>query len=556
MHRVYDSRVTSGDDTANQRSNGRGAWTRRDAIALAVAALVLVVFRLHAFSVPLETDECNYMYIGERLLHGDRLYVDVWDHQPFGVFAMTAGVIAAFGNSPDALRALALVSSLVSLVLIYGLARKTAGFRAGVFGAAMFAVCSSDPGTAGDGCNREIYMNTLVLAAWWLAMGDREASRWRVPAAGVCLSIGSTLKTLLAVHWVALLVWLVIDDRRRGKRYLRTGSTIAWFAAGPVAVWLGACMYFGAAGRFNEFWDAVFVFNLGYSESGESYWLRFLRFFSPPRFTHVFDTALPLWLAGIAATAWTLGKVVRRGDRNHGALFALIGAGFISVCLPARFWPHYYYQLIPALTLAVAAMLAEVVDFPAKAGSRVVRWAPGMLFVLIVLSVEYVGYLRQPPFGITVGRYNSRDFWGKAIGEKIRSVTNPDDSVFVFGNDTEMYYYAQRRCASRFTMISGLDGEGPDVERRRRLLLEDLDKRKPRVLIVLFDQQAFPAWAGYVARNFGQAVGWDCHDRFTSTCDQPSLDQVIMLVFADPDRPIEKIDWSWDRAEVGGWLPD
>ena len=55
---------------------------------LAMAGAILLAFRLHAFDLPLETDECNYIYIGSRLLAGDRLYVDVWDHQPFGVFVL------------------------------------------------------------------------------------------------------------------------------------------------------------------------------------------------------------------------------------------------------------------------------------------------------------------------------------------------------------------------------------------------------------------------------------------------------------------------------------
>ena len=44
--------------------------------------------------------EGNYAYIGQRLAAGDRLYVDVWDHQPPGVFALTAAVArvhAAYG---------------------------------------------------------------------------------------------------------------------------------------------------------------------------------------------------------------------------------------------------------------------------------------------------------------------------------------------------------------------------------------------------------------------------------------------------------------------------
>lgn len=65
-----------------------------DWVCLAVAGVVLIVFRLHAFDLPLEADECNYACIGGRLLAGDRLYVDVWDHQPFGIFVLFAGLIA------------------------------------------------------------------------------------------------------------------------------------------------------------------------------------------------------------------------------------------------------------------------------------------------------------------------------------------------------------------------------------------------------------------------------------------------------------------------------
>ena len=68
------------------------------------AATILIAFRLHAFDLPLETDECNYAYIGAQLLDGDRIYVDVWDHQPFGVFVLFAGVMALFGDAPEVFR--------------------------------------------------------------------------------------------------------------------------------------------------------------------------------------------------------------------------------------------------------------------------------------------------------------------------------------------------------------------------------------------------------------------------------------------------------------------
>ena len=156
-------------------------------VGLALALVVLILFRLHALGLPLETDECNYAYFGARLLAGDRLYVDLWDHQPPGVFVLFAGMIALFGDEPIVFRLMATAFSAVSLVLIFAMLRRWHGAMIATAGGLLFAVVSSDPGTAGEGCNREIYMNTFVLGAWLLATWGGCESRRGVFAAGLLL---------------------------------------------------------------------------------------------------------------------------------------------------------------------------------------------------------------------------------------------------------------------------------------------------------------------------------------------------------------------------------
>ncbi|MFQ5491463.1 MAG: glycosyltransferase family 39 protein, partial [Phycisphaerae bacterium] len=135
-----------------------------DALLLFVAAALLVGMRLHAFDLPLETDECNYIYTAARLLAGDQLYTDVWDHQPPGIFAFFAVVIALFGDTQPVFRWLATAACLTSLLLLVLICRHTAGRWAGYLAALLYALISADPGTAGEGCNREIFMNSLALA--------------------------------------------------------------------------------------------------------------------------------------------------------------------------------------------------------------------------------------------------------------------------------------------------------------------------------------------------------------------------------------------------------
>jgi hypothetical protein len=530
---------TAGPDQSAPDVTESRAWLRTYGVVL-VAAGVLIAMRWHAFGLPLETDECNYAYIAQRLLAGDRLYVDVWDHQPFGVFAMLAGVIAVCGDAPIVFRLLAVGFSLGSLGLIWVLARRGGGMWAANIAAILFALVSADPGTAGEGCNREIYMNTLILAAWVSLDAGRQRSRRGVALAGGFLALASALKTIVAVHWLVLAVWLVTSEStRRGWR--RALLLLVVFGLPPLALWLATAGYFALTDRWTEWVDATFLFNVSYAAGDGTFWTRFGQFFDPPRQRALFDSSMPLWiLAGLAACGLLVETVARRHTRVVPALLLAL-AGYLAIVLPAHFWRHYYYLMIPSLVLIVGIGVA---------GCARLRYG-GALATLVALApvaaAQYRHYVRQPLFGITVQRYNSRDFWGRALGEKVRSVTAPGDTVFVYGNEAEVYYYAQRRCASRYTMISGLAAGRDGVAQRRKRLLEDLEKNKPRVIILLFDEPPFPEWKTFLATHYSQPVGADFDDRTR---------KAIMYVLTDPQNPIATIDWDWDRSEVGGWFAD
>ncbi|MFQ5590042.1 MAG: ArnT family glycosyltransferase [Phycisphaerae bacterium] len=526
-----------------------------DLVCLALAAAVLVVFRIHAFDLPLETDECNYAYIAARLLEGERLYLDVWDHQPFGIFALFAGVIALFGDSPEVFRWLATAFSLSSLVLIHEIVRVSAGRCAAVTAVLLFAVASSDPGTAGEGCNREIYMNTLILFAWYIAMRPTLKPGSCALASGCALGVASSIKTIVAVHWVLLAAWIGFRALRRAPvdaRWRSTLAALATFVAGPAAVWVAVFAYFALTQRLAQFTDAVFMFNLSYSGEMHGVFDRFVGFFTPQSHPFIFESARPLWVGGAAGAVWLIIESLRHRSSKAVAIVLLVIAGYAATCLPGKFWPHYYYLLVPAMVVSLSAAMGSLARVLggglSSAGPRLRRAAIVLLYVAPSISLcwsEYSHYLSQAPFGITVTRYNSRDFWGRAQGENVRRVTEPGDTIFVFGNEAEIYYYSQRRCASRYTMITGIQSGYAEARRRRATLLAELEQDPPRLILVLFDEDPFPEWKDYLERHYSEPIGWDLHDR---------TGKPIMFVVSRKDKPVESIDWNWDRRRVGGWL--
>ena len=74
--------------------------------------------------------------------------------------------------------------------------------------------------------------------------------------------------------------------------------------------------------------------------------------------------------------------------------------------------------------------------------------------------------------------------------------------------------------------------------------MDELNKRPPRLIAVLFDHEPFAEWKAFLNEHYGEPVGWDFHDETRKP---------IMFVLARKDQPVEAIDWDWDRSAVGGW---
>jgi len=518
-----------------------------DVVVLSLTTIVLVAFRLHAFALPLETDECNYAYIGARLLAGDRLYVEVWDHQPPGIFALFAAVIELFGNAPEVFRWMAAAASLASLALIFAIARRVGGRAAAWFAAVLFCICSTDPGTAGEGCNREIFMNPPVLGALWLLL-RRCDPRWSsVLTAGLLLGLASTIKTVVAAQWLPLAVWLAVRAWRRSEstgRPWRILAALLCFGAGPAVVWGATLAYFAGTGRGHECYDAVFAFNRAYSQTDAGYWQRYVDFFRAPIHRYVFAGTWPLWLAGAAGAAALPLLRRKRGLGGAAALVAYLLGCYGAVALPGQFWPHYYYLMLPPLILVAAASMVELTKLsPKKTGQQAARWtgriAAGVL-IAALLVLQAREYLSVPTLKITDRRYDSRDFWGRAQGQNVAKVTDPDDTVLVYAHDVGVYYYSRRRCATRYTMVRALDEHYPGYEKRRAILLEEVQARRPRVVLLV--EQPFPALEEFLQANY-YLVGQDYHDR--------RQNEVIMAALMDKFRPIRPIDWNWHRSGLG-----
>ncbi len=545
--RSYDRRVSI--DSAASTPPGLTNTSSNvvpDILSLVVSAALILGLRAHAWSAPLEADECNYLYIGQRLALGDRLYLDVWDHQPPGMFALTALLARTVGTSEAAYRVFSSAVALAGLLLVFALARRCTGPAAARLAALAWALASADPGMALEGLNREPLMNLLVLAAFLIcvpaarrahAEPSSGAGAPPVPAtpntltllaAGALLGAASLLKTVAAAHWLALALWLIIAHHRTGRHIIP--RILLLLSLAPAALWAATYIYFAATQRSAEFLDAVFTYNLGYGDVSGPWPARFARFFAQ---SDVFRSAAPLWIAAAAAFALLLAQ----RPRALGPALALTLGSFVAVCLPGRFWPHYYGLMLPALVLLVSLGFASL-----RAGPPGTRRAAGPLLALTLVGLaftQWTYFLSLPPDRIARFRYGVSTAWARVMGRGAAAVTQSNDSIYVWGNEAGIYYYSGRRCASRFTMNGALVAPHANLATRRAALLEDLASDRPRLILVSssteppFEEldRLIRAEYVYVGADAGQGPG------------RPPRVQVL----ADAARPVAPLDWTWSE---------
>lgn len=508
--------------------------TGGDWLLLCLATAILILFRVHAFDAPLEVDECNYAYIGQRIAVGDQFYIDVWDHQPPGMFWFSAALVRVFGSGERVFRISATVAALATMILIYGICRKGMGRCGASFAAVVFAVVSSDPGVAGEGCNREIYMNLLGVAAVFLLL--LREKRWAILAAGVCLGLASLLKTVVVTQWLMLALGLVAIELLTGKRKrVLLIRDLTLLASGAGLVWMVTVAYLRSTNRLDAFVDAVFVYNLGYGRMDAPIFQKLVGFFAQGGSIRldVFRSAAPIWVLGAA------GFLVLAGRKKSGfavLVLAYAWGSFLAVCLPGRFWNHYYMLMIPVLVIAAAQVVdsaSSVASRGAMIGStRTGRLAVGFA-VAVVLALgffQWAYYLSLTPDQIARFRYHGRMVWAREHGRRVARVTDPADTIYVAGLDAGMYYYSGRRCASRYTMITHLAGKDQSAVLRRENLAHDLSRNRPRLILLIAGKNMpfIPQLDQYIRENGFIKVGED-----------PNR----MIVLCDPKRPVAPIDW-------------
>jgi 4-amino-4-deoxy-L-arabinose transferase-like glycosyltransferase len=506
-------------DPSSTRKGWAPAWLSGRARALAWLALVLLVCLLrwpNAERPIRDVDESVSVLIANAWLDGEVPYRDEIDQRGPVTYALYALVFAVAGRS----NLFAVHLALLLLVLAGAwLAERTArqlgaeehGHAWGLL-AALFVVVGASTYRRSQMLAFHTEWPTLVLSTFgflllWRALrpaaSERRRSLGLLFEAGIAFGCSFLAKQPAVFDGLAaggFLLLLALAERRLFER--ATWLRAAALAGGFVAT-VGACvLYFWAAGALADFYLYFWSYNVEHYTAVVPVADR-LAALNPWAHSRHYLRSNPLFLVSVVVAvvlvvrAWVLRwRRLERRDEVYLLLVLWTLGAYFGASYSGRNFGHYFIQILAPCALLAARV---VVDAWHAAGTTEAWKRPARL----ALGLAVVGAL-----GFSLHRYHE-DFWLferrqpapkdialDALVAWLRGATRPDEAIFVWGYQPEVYVLADRKPASRYSNTNYLTGllpwenSAPGLDTSEHIvpgswdiLLRELEASRPAVIV-------------------------------------------------------------------------
>ncbi len=498
--------MTSEISASPPQSDGSRGWL--------VAALIFVFFRaLPNLSYPMGRDQGTYGVIGQGLLNGQHLYLNLWDNKPPGIFAIFAVLVRVFGHVPWSVGVVEIVWLLLISYCIFRFAERYVGATGAAISVIVNATWHSNLGYI-NAAQPECFLMLAIFLGYFLVLANGPRPLMRHFAAGLLMGAAFWIKynALAFFPLIALIPYIDWDQLDQSPRKLRlniplrlwfqrTSVLLAGFLA-TVAIVIG---YFRATGA----WAAM----------------KEVQFQVLPRYAAIAVQRIPhYWALPIGSTLarlgiWTLFATVasvliaeKRGFSRFLPVLAGAAMGYVVTASQLRFPPYAFETSFPFFAMVWGYLLSCLYGIlrnslrSPERQSKLAATAAAIVVVGILLAYPVrseVKIVRQRYRDLAAWRQNPEQFYAHYAGvqfniehfpgkfgviEALQKSLQPGDGVFVWGTDPLIYFLTNRQPPTRF--VSNLALVSPWAPPAWRAeLVDDLKRSRPTYIVVAQNDQ-------------------------------------------------------------------
>jgi 4-amino-4-deoxy-L-arabinose transferase-like glycosyltransferase len=411
-------------------------------------ALVPIVLMAPLYSEPFERDEGVYATLAQAIIRGELPYRDAWDNKPPLVAVWYALSFLTLGEAIEAPRVAASIFGAGSVLVVFLLVRRMYGERPALAAGLILGLAFGIPYLQAN-ANTEIFLVLPMVGALYACWrGVEEDSRSWLVVAGMLSALAFLTKQPAMWNLFALAAFIAWTARKQGRAAITSG--LGALGAGVLAGLAPFVLFFAATRLLDDVYFANFTYN--------ELWAREI----PLAKRLLRMITLPSLNLALASAFLTVGAAVSGvrivGSRARPAdvliLLWVVGS-FLGVKTSGKDYPHYYVQLLPGLSILCALLVYELAPWRRSAPWR--GAASLGLLALFLLSVAWnarvyaLGSLNDvheekfPNQSVT-----EADFQAQDVANYIALVTEPNDTIFNLGRESQLYFLADREPATEF----------------------------------------------------------------------------------------------------------
>lgn len=404
-------------------------------------------------------DEGSTFTMAEMVRDGSVLYLDAADNRTPLVPYAKALMFAVVGDWNIQAVHLIIAGMLgLTAVLLWLIGTAANDRRTGALSAIIFTFLSFVMLTVVDTMSAHTGWFLIFFSGigmWLFLLALRKDAFALAISSGVAFALAALSKQPGLLDWgVCFIICLLAAwmEPRRWRSYLRT---IAGLIVGLTIPLCLTYWYFKANGAWNDFLRYAWNYNTQLYVPEVSPMDRLLGIKTP--FLLLQEHAPYALVLGVIGAVWLLSKgsvgLVRRTGQLPVLLWLILGwtaSGLASTILSGRDFAHYSIQVLPGLSLACAWVTVRLWGHTATWK----HWARnGMKIALCLGLLSFVGAALHRS-----ATFDTKESLSQDIGKIISAETSPNQRIFVWGYEPELYVFSQRLPSTRFIYAVFLTG--------------------------------------------------------------------------------------------------
>jgi len=428
-------------------------------------------------------DEGVYQVLGMGIRQGRLLYRDIFDNKPPMLYVF----YSFFNGDQFWLRMLSLFFGLGALIAFFYLSKKLLENKnASYVSTVIFAVLFGIPLIEGNIANAENFM-LLPIILGGLLLVPKNKIKFKYLIAGLLVGFAFLIKIVALFDFAAFLLFIVFSEHNFSFKklitktgFLETLKKIYPFILGFILPIFLTTLVFISRGAFGDFIHAIFFSNIGYVGYGNEFLIP--------------QGLLILKLAGLFLFSWLV--FAKRNSLKSGGLFIYLWLAFslYNAFFSQRPYTHYMLILLPSFCLLIGFLLSN---------SAWRKFTLVIILATLVLTTQNFWFFTKTTsyyqnfLSFIAGRksvVNYQKFFDSNtpanydLATYINSDTNKNDSVFIWGNNAQIYKLTDKMPPGKYTVAYHILSYKDGLLNTQK----GLNLNKPKLIIIMPNVPNYP----------------------------------------------------------------